>query len=285
MAEWQGIDVSRYQGAIDWKRVKAAGKQFAFIRLGYCDNDGRIELDPTFKQNMKEAEAAGIAPGVYLYSYANTTEAAQRAAEDTISLIASERVTYPVVLDLEDALYRGLSNEENTAIAKAYLSEIEAQKYYAMLYTNTAFAREHLNMPELSRFDLWISDWRGSVGYPGSYGIWQYTNKGRVDGIGTDVDLDVSYRDYVRIIQNAGLNHLSEQPERWQILIYSFQDRNRALEVSDAFQILGLYSEVRAREDAWQIVMYSFREEARAREISKAITELGFYNEVQPFVV
>lgn len=208
----RGVDVSKYQGRIDWRRVAAAGYRFAFVRTGWAGYAGDIEegYDPRFVENAVGAREAGLSVGAYVYSYMNTPAAAHAAAESVMRLVEPYRLTYPLVLDFEDAkTYAALGRARNTAIARTFLEDLEAGGYYAMLYTYTNFANNYLDMGALAAYDLWIADYRASVGYRGSYGIWQYTSSGRVNGITGAVDLDRSYKNYGSIIRGAGLNHLT----------------------------------------------------------------------------
>ncbi len=211
--EIKGIDVSKFQGDIDWKKVKADGYEFAIIRVGWCGYDGLITtgFDNFFDKNMQGAAAAGIDIGVYMYSYAKTPEAAKIAAGEVLRFIEPYNLLYPVIFDFEDAeLYSGFSRDLNTQICKAFLEEIEANSYYAMLYSYTYFLSAYLDMSSLQDYDLWVADYRGYVGYDGSYGIWQYSSTGAVDGIVGNTDLNISYRDYPEVIRAAGLNGQKE---------------------------------------------------------------------------
>ena len=205
---YQGIDLSQYQGTVDWKQIKQAGIVFAFVRAGWCGYEGGITPDERFAANMKGAAEAGIHTGVYLYSYAKTASAAQCAADALLAMAEPYQLTMPVALDFEDRQYLSMASSQNTAIAAAFLERVQQKQYYAMLYTYTAFAQTNLDMKALSAYDLWIADYRSQVGYTGSYGIWQYTGSGRVPGIAVDVDRDIAYKDYPAIIRAAGLNGL-----------------------------------------------------------------------------
>ncbi len=207
--EIKGIDVSKFQGDIDWKKVAADGYKFAIIRVGWCGYDGLITtgFDAYFDKNMQGATEAGLDIGVYLYSYAKTPEAAQIAAGEVLRFVAPYNLLYPIFFDFEDAeLYSGFSRDLNTRICEGFLDEIEANNYYAMLYSYTYFLTAYLDMETLSKYDLWVADYRGYVGYTGSYGIWQYSSTGSVDGIVGNVDLNISYKDYPELIKAAGLN-------------------------------------------------------------------------------
>lgn len=201
--ELKGIDVSKYQGSIDWSKVKSAGYDFAFIRVGYCNYDGTISegFDPYYEVNMKNAIAAGMNVGVYVYSYAKTTDAARVCANAVLDKIKPYKLTMPVAFDYEDSkTYASLGKNNNTAICKEFLQTIQNAGYYSMIYTYTSFADSYLNMSDLSAFDTWIADYRGYVGYKGSYGIWQYSSTGTVSGISGNVDMNIAYKNYPEII-------------------------------------------------------------------------------------
>ena len=198
-----GIDVSTHQGAIEWNRVET---DFAIIRAGWSWYEGGMDIDKRFYENVSGAETNSIPFGVYLYAYDKTPESAKISARKLYDLIKGYKLQYPVIYDFEDQQYLSNSKNSNTAICKAFLSELESFGYYAMLYTYTNFADNYLNMDELANYDFWVADYRGSVGYTGNYGIWQYSSKGEVAGINTPVDLNISYKDYPSIIKNAGLN-------------------------------------------------------------------------------
>lgn len=211
--ELYGLDVSQYQGAVDWRKVRQAGKQFVMIRMGWCGYNGTITWDQRFEENIRGAAEAGLEVGVYLYSYADSAASAQAAARSVLDRLAARRVTYPVALDMEDRMYWSTGKAANTTVAAGFLDTIQAGGYYAMLYTYTSFAITYLDMQKLGSYDLWVADYRSSVGYTGPYGIWQYTGTGKVDGVSTAVDLDVAGKDYADIIRKAGLNHLEDNPQ------------------------------------------------------------------------
>lgn len=204
--ELKGIDVSKYQGEIDWQRVAASGVQFAFVRVGWAGYEGGIDegRDPYFAQNMRGALDAGLAVGAYVYSYCKTANAARRAAREAAALLAPYRLTMPVAFDMEDAAtYKSISKGDNSIIAAAFLDEVRELGYYPMLYTYTSFANSYLDMGALSSYDLWLADYRGYMGIP-SAGIWQYTSSGRVDGISGRVDLNIAYKDYPALLSGQG---------------------------------------------------------------------------------
>ena len=205
---YKGIDVSKYQGDINWESVKNDGITFAFIRVGWAGYEGGIDegFDPYFDKNMKNAIKAGINVGVYVYSYCKSTTAAKRAAKEAINLFKKYEITMPIAFDMEDSnTYKSFSKDANNSIAKSFLDEILSNGYYPILYTYTSFANTHLNLNSLREYDLWLADYRGYMGIDGA-SIWQYSSSGSVNGINGRVDMNIAYKDYPSII-NGGENN------------------------------------------------------------------------------
>ena len=126
--------MASWQPNVDWPRVKAAGIDFAMIRVGWCYNNGALKEDTCYRSHISGALAAGLAVGVYLYSYATTAEAARRAAKEVIEAVKPYKLSYPIAFDIEyESIYTGGSKQVNTDICKAFLGGIEAAGYYAML--------------------------------------------------------------------------------------------------------------------------------------------------------
>lgn len=205
---YPGIDVSTFQGIINWSQVKADGVRFAMIRSGYGWEDPERQTDVRFHDNMEGTRQAGIPAGAYHYSYATNREQAEKEAEFFLKVIQGYTFEYPVALDLEDASQRSLSRDTLTDIAYTFLNRVEEAGYYVMLYTNLDWLVNRLDMDRLSRFDVWLAQWNSEPTYSGDFGVWQYTSNGQVAGISTPVDRDVSYRDYPSLIRAAGLNGL-----------------------------------------------------------------------------
>ena len=212
---FDGIDVSEHNGVIDWSRVKQNGIDFAMIRLGWTWYDGGVTVDDYFKTNITAAIQAGLDVGVYVYAYDKTPQAAKISAEKVLELIKDYKISYPVVYDMEETKLSGYTTNTksyNNSIASSFLDTIESSKYYAMLYTYTSFALSYLDMRNLSKYDLWIADYRGKdkldsqFKYP--YGIYQYTGTGSCDGVNGYCDRNYSYKNYAKIIQNNKLNNI-----------------------------------------------------------------------------
>lgn len=195
----QGIDVSGYNGEIDWERVKASGIEFAFIRLGYRGyTEGGLNLDSRFEENIQGALSAGLKVGVYFFAQAINEEEAREEADFVLEHIRGYKVVLPVVYDPEDiqdeARTDGISKEQFTANTLAFCKRIEEAGYEPAIYCNAAWQAWHLDMTQLTGILTWYADF---TEYPQSsyhFEIWQYSNKGRVDGIAEDLDVDMDIR-------------------------------------------------------------------------------------------
>lgn len=197
-----GIDVSKYQGDIDWGQVKASGVEYAIIRLGYRGmNEGTLELDPYYFDNVKEAAAAGVKVGIYFFSQAKNTEEALAEAEFVLENIKNYDITYPVVFDTEevttyDARANGLSRAERTDCCITFCERIKEAGYTPMIYANTRYMVMGLELERLGDYDKWFAYYGSSHIFPYEYTMLQYSDTGRVPGIDGAVDLDVSFIDY-----------------------------------------------------------------------------------------
>ena len=208
----RGIDVSSHQGAIDWGAVKT---DFAILRAGWSWYQGGMTQDQRFLENVKGVREAGLPWGTYLYAYDKTPEAARASARKLGALLSGYQMEYPVAYDFEDPQYQQNTPEQNTAVCKAFLEELEGQGYYASLYTYANFAKSKLRMEELSRWDFWVAAYQSPfTSWTGSWGMWQYSAAGQVPGIQGNVDLDLARKDYPAIIRGAGLNGFGESPQQ-----------------------------------------------------------------------
>lgn len=215
----KGIDVSQFNGEIDWKRVKESGRaDFAILRSGFGWTDGDMSLrrDRMFERNVKGCEEAGIPYGIYHYSYCVKPENARKEAKYALQLIkaAGAKPIYPVWLDIEDSAQISLGRDVLTQIALDWLDEAEQAGYYAGIYSYRAFLQNYLDMSRLAKYDVWLAEVDvEKPKYTGDYGMWQYSWKGKIDGIAGDVDLDYAYRDYPEIIRQKGLNGWEKTPD------------------------------------------------------------------------
>ncbi|MGN0506360.1 MAG: beta-L-arabinofuranosidase domain-containing protein [Lachnospiraceae bacterium] len=196
-----GIDVSKWQGDINWKKVKAAGVDYAIIRLGYrgTAEAGNCAIDPYYKQNIEGALAAGLQVGVYYFTQAITVEEAIEEANIVIENLQGYDITFPVVFDTEqatDARANKLPNSVRTECAKAFCDTILAAGYTPVIYAGTNWSILNLNMEELQGYDFWYAYYGNELYFPYQFTMWQYTESGRIDGVSGEVDLNISFIDY-----------------------------------------------------------------------------------------
>ncbi len=205
ISRFDGIDVSKWQGVIDWSRVRAAGIDFVMIKAG----EG-TQMESTFLRNINGAKAAGIQCGVYWFANARSTSEAYAEAQACVNVIKNFKLEYPVVYDFE---YRSMDNNplsKNRVMATdtilTFLNYVESQGFYSMFYSNKDFPQTYLQIERItSRFDFWYVNL--SLSQPDvKCNIWQYSHTGRVDGIPEIVDLDVSFTDFKSIMIANKLN-------------------------------------------------------------------------------
>lgn len=200
----KGIDVSVHNGNIDWNKVKADGIEFAILRAGF----GRLEKqkDEKFEQNYAEAKAAGIPVGAYWYSYAMSPEEAELEANVFLKVIKGKQFEMPVYFDLEEKKQFDLGKEKVSAIMRAFLERVESAGYFTGLYGSASPLFTHTADDIKSHYTIWLAHWVDRTNYSGAYAVWQYSEKGKVDGISGNVDLDTCYKDFPTIIKGKGLN-------------------------------------------------------------------------------
>lgn len=192
-----GVDVSTWQGDINWKKVKESGIKFAMIRVGYRGTvSGSINKDKYFEKNIKGAIANNINVGVYFFSAAKNSNEALEEAKWIVEQIKDYDISYPVAIDIEifnEARLRGVKSSVMTENALVFCNYIKSKGYTPMIYSylnafNTIF--------DTAKFDnerIWLAQYFDKVTYKGKYHMWQYTSQGRVPGINGDVDMNVSY--------------------------------------------------------------------------------------------
>ncbi len=202
----EGIDVSSYQGSIDWQTVKP-NIDFVILRCGF-GNDIKNQDDTFFEQNRFECERLQIPYGVYLYSYATNLEMAQSEVEHTLRLIKDAKLEYPVFLDVEDKVQLSLPKEKLIEIVKYYCEKMTENGYYVGIYASANTFHNQLDSSQLDNYDSWVAEWNDTLSYTKPCGMWQYTNKQILEGIHSVVDADIAYYNYPQIIKEKGLNHL-----------------------------------------------------------------------------
>ena len=198
------MDVSRWQGRIDWDAVKRSGKIDGVMLRVLGSKGGKPYVDPAFERNYAACTARGIPVGGYYYTCATTP---QRTATELAALraaLADKNFQLPIAVDAEDPKLRGLTPAKLSARVAEAAAQLEAWGLYAMVYTYTNFADTALDMAALAAYDLWIADYRGTRPTR-KHGMWQYTSKGRVAGIDGPVDLSDAAKDYPAICKRTGL--------------------------------------------------------------------------------
>lgn len=210
------IDVSRYQGTVDWAQVAAAGYKGAMLKTVSTNrklskrSDG-LYIDPTFEANYRNARAAGLDVGVYYYTYATSEAMANAELALVREAVRGKELTMPVCVDVEENKLKPMSTLDLTNLAAYALEQVEKMGFYAQLYTYTGYKYE-LDMARLSsRWDVWLADYTGKTPKVDfKYNAHQHTSKGRVPGISGNVDLNVTTVNYPKIIRKKVLTRLRE---------------------------------------------------------------------------
>ena len=193
-----GVDVSSHQQDIDWELVAANGVEFAMIRVGYRGyTEGEIQPDDYFTQNIEGALAAGLDVGVYFFSQALDEKEAIDEANFVLESIKDYPLSYPVIFDWEDiqadARTDGMDSVQLTKNALAFCSAIEKAGYRAGVYFNQRFGYEEFDLESLQDYVFWLAEYNETPSFSYHFQLWQYCNDGRVDGIQTDVDLNLAF--------------------------------------------------------------------------------------------
>lgn len=213
------MDVSRWQGSIDWDKVKASGKVDGVMLKTVSTNrklsnrkDG-LYIDPTFERNYSECKRLGIPVGVYYYTYATDKQMADAELALLKTALTGKTFELPISVDVEENKIKKLSMQELTDLAAYALGTIERWGFYALLYVGLYFAQTELYMggAALRKYDVWLAAYRNAKPTPGwSFGMWQYTSTTRVPGVSGNVDMSHAYKDYAKIIAQKGLTRLRE---------------------------------------------------------------------------
>lgn len=203
-----GVDVSEYQGDIDWAQVKAAGIDFAILRLGYRGTtQGLLNIDSRFEQNLANAEAAGVSVGVYFFSQAISAEEAEAEAEFVIEALAGKKLSYPVVFDWEPPIPTedlpaeqlraySMSGEAVTECAVAFCEKVKKAGYKPCVYTNKYMAYKFFDLEKCGDYDLWYAEYQQVPSLYYNFRMWQYTESGSVPGISGGVDMNICFKSY-----------------------------------------------------------------------------------------
>lgn len=197
-----GIDVSKYQGDIDWEKVKAAGIDFAMVRMGVRGySSGKVVLDEDYVKNMEGAAAQGISLGIYFYSQAVSTEEAVEEANYAVVAAQNYGITYPIVfyterIENDAARTDHLTPEMLSDCAAAFCDTVRTYGYIPMIRGNKEHFMKNMDLQKIVDYDWWLSDVTDFSDFPYKYSMWQYADNGKVDGINGNVNLDISFVDY-----------------------------------------------------------------------------------------
>ncbi len=214
MSVYKGIDVSKWQGRIDWALVKNDGIQFAMLRSTFGWGQG--SKDFLFETNYENAKKVDMPVGVYHYSYARTPEEAVKEAEYCYSVIKGKTFEYPVAYDMEESGVANLGKARISAIAKAFCEKMQSYGYYVCIYANKHWLDNYFDNEIFEKYDIWLAQWTEKPTCDKNYGIWQKSCRGKVNGISGYVDLDEAYKHYPSIMKYNGLNGFEKKETKPQ---------------------------------------------------------------------
>ena len=182
-----GVDISSHNGELDFNRIKAAGKSFVILRVGYSYYETG-KKDDRFEEYYAAAKAAGLNVGAYIYSYAESVEDAKLDAKHVLSWIEGKKFEYPIFFDIEDEEYQGgLTTQTRTEMCLAFMLTMKDSGYLAGVYASQNWFNNYLDKNALSGYPLWLAKWTSdgtdSSGSSESYNLWQYTSSGKIDGM------------------------------------------------------------------------------------------------------
>ncbi len=198
-AAQKGVDVSQWQGAVNWQAVKAGGADFAMIRIGNC----KYGLDTCFAQNMIGASAAGLRVGCYVYTYATNVQEAVADATLAVQAMAPFQVSFPVAIDMEDSVHKKLTPLQQAEIVNAFCTVIYQAGYSPMVYASRNWFLERMAPVP---WDHWVAMYNSFCDYPG-YTMWQASASGTIPGIAGKVDINYLFKDYASLIPANGFSN------------------------------------------------------------------------------
>ncbi|MDO5123654.1 MAG: GH25 family lysozyme [Eubacteriales bacterium] len=194
MANIKCIDVSTWQGVIDWKKVKSAGYSHAILRAGFGRDASQV--DNQFEKNYKNAKANGVKIGVYWYSYAVDKADAIKEANACLTVLKDKKLQMPVFFDMEEGSMTKLSKSTLTGMAKAFCDTIKKAGFEAGVYSNLNWFTNYLDFAQLKKsYYIWLAQWSSKSQL--SCDVWQYSSKGKVNGIEGEVDMNIIYNEKI----------------------------------------------------------------------------------------
>lgn len=205
MAQFKGIDVSKWQGDIDFNKVKADGIEFVIIKAGE-----KNFADGKFEQNYKRATAAGLSVGAYWYTHALTVEDMKAEANACMKLLAGKKFDYPIYCDFEESKQLALPKATQEKLICTWCDTLAANKWFPGFYMSKG-PLSKLDNNVIGKYAVWVAQYYNRCTYKGSYGAWQYSSTGKVNGISGNVDMDISYVYYPEYIKKGGYNGYTSQ--------------------------------------------------------------------------
>ncbi len=218
--EINGIDVSKWQGDIDWKLVSSSGVRFAMIRLAHG-----TDMDARFSKNVKGAVKNGIKAGAYVFSLAGNTDEARAEALNAVKACEGLTISFPVAMDVENAHFEKLGKTERGKLIEAFCETVKASGMTPMIYSNRDWFTRLIPRSVMKKYPVWLAQWRqDKPSTDFEYAMWQY-GKGHVDGIDGDVDLDICFKDFSTVCSSPIVFDLTVPRKRGE----AFLDMQTAL--------------------------------------------------------
>ncbi|PWM98984.1 MAG: hypothetical protein DBX37_05700 [Massilioclostridium sp.] len=207
MFQKKGIDISKWQGDVDFSKVKADGVEFAILRAGY----GKLadQKDPKFEQNYASAKAVGMPIGAYHYTYAISMIEAEQEANVLLNWLKGKQFEYPIYFDIEDTSIVYLGKDVLTDIVCTFCEKLEQAGYFVGVYANKNWLMNHLDYNRIKKYTIWLAHYTTATDYPNPHDMWQFSSTQKVDGISGKVDMNYCYKDFPAIIKAGGYNGFS----------------------------------------------------------------------------
>lgn len=194
----KGIDVSEFQGSIDWAKVKKDGVEFAILKLANIYDYDANYKDSKFDTNYKNARAQGIKVGAYIYNYCNTVDTLKKGLEWVIGKLAGKKLDLPLYLDMEDKDIQGETKETLTNQCNKFAKYVKSKGYRAGVYANLNWLENELNPGDFDKdISVWVAQYYKECQYTGKYDIWQYSSSGKVDGVSGNCDMNYLYNESI----------------------------------------------------------------------------------------
>lgn len=215
--ERKGLDISNYQKGIDFSAIKASGMEFLILRAGFTGWGTGVSynVDASFETFYKQAKDNNIPVGAYWYSCANTYDKGVAEANYMYEkCLKGKQFEYPIYIDIEDTHHQVGNKEGVTQAIIGFCETLENKGYYVGIYgSDISGFKEKMNLSKLDAYVKWVAIYGGKPSYVKTYGMWQYSSKGKISGYNGYLDMNIAYKDYPNTIKNAGLNGFTKTSE------------------------------------------------------------------------